>query len=160
VVSSATALRTDVARRAQGFTLLESLVVLAIAGLLLTVVPIAFQKYRESSDYRNTVRTMTTDLSAARQLAIAGGRDVAFSVDLNERRYGIEGRTPRSLPQGLEVRVTVADVEFRDRIASIRFHPGGNATGGSVEIVRASGTGVRLQADWLDGRVSLHALRP
>jgi len=52
------------------------------------------------------------------------------------------------------------EFEFADRVARIRFYPGGNATGGSVEIVRASGTGVRLQADWLDGRVTLRGLSP
>ncbi len=144
----------------RGFTLFELMVVLAIAGLLLAVTPIAYQRYRESSEYRDTVRTMTADLSAARQIAMASGRDVAFSVDLNQRRYGVEGRPPRTLPQGLEVRVTAADIEFADRVARIRFYPGGNATGGSVEIVRASGTGVRLQADWLDGRVTLRSLSP
>jgi general secretion pathway protein H len=135
-------------------------VVLAIAGLLLTLTPITWQRYRESSQYRDTVRTMTADLSAARQTAMASGRGVAFTVDLDGRQYGVEGRPSRALPEGLEVRVTVADVEFASRVARIRFFPGGNATGGTVEIIRASGTGVRLQADWLDGRITLHTLPP
>jgi general secretion pathway protein H len=122
------------------------------------VAPFAFQRYRESAEYRDTVRTMTADLSAARQLAMTSGRDVAFSVDLGQRRYGIEGLPPRTLPSGVDVRVTVADVEFTDRVARIRFYPGGNATGGNVDIVRASGTGVRLRADWLDGRITMQGL--
>jgi general secretion pathway protein H len=129
-------------------------------GLLLAVTPFAVQRYRESSDYRDTIRTMTADLVAARRTAMASGRDVAFRVDLNERRYGIEGRPERFLPQGLELRITVAEGEFVDRVARIRFYPGGNATGGSIEILRPSGGGTRLRTDWLDGRVSMQRLSP
>jgi len=147
-------------RLASGFTLIELLVVLAIVGLLLVLAPMSYQRLRESSEYRDTVRTIAADLSAARLAATSTGRGVAFAVDLGERRYGVEGRPARALPAGLDVRVTVADTEFTDRVARIRFFPGGNATGGSIDIVRASGTGVRLHTDWLDGRVSLLALSP
>ena len=34
----------------------------------------------------------------------------------------------------------------------------GNATGGSIEVIRRSGAGARLRTDWLDGRVSLERL--
>lgn len=144
--------------RQHGFTLIELLVVFAIAGILLALAPFAYQRYRESAEYRDTIRTVAAELSGARQLAMASGRDAAFSVDLGERQYGIEGQAPRGLPQGLEVRVTVADIEMRDRVAKIRFYPGGGSTGGSVDIVRPSGNGVRIRADWLDGRVTLHPL--
>jgi general secretion pathway protein H len=148
------------ARGHRGFTLFELLVVFAIIGMLLAVTPFAFQRYRESAEYQDAVRTVTSDLSAARHLAMNSGRDVAFGVDLGDRRFGIEGRTPRDLPKGLDVRVTVADIEMRDRVAKIRFYPGGNSTGGSVEIIRPSGSGVRIRADWLDGRVTLHPVAP
>jgi general secretion pathway protein H len=146
--------------RQRGFTLLELLVVFAIIGMLLSAAPFAFQRYRESAEYRDTVRTMRADLSAARQLALNTGRAVAFGVDLGERKYGIEGRAPRALPVGLDVRATVADIEMQDRVAKIRFFPGGNSTGGSVDIARASGGGVRIRTDWLDGRLTLIPLSP
>lgn len=144
--------------RVRGFTLIELLVVLAIIGALLAVAPAALQRYRESSDYRNTLRTMAAELSGARQTAISGGRVVAFDVDLGARRYGIEGRPAHELPVTLTVRATVADIDLRDNVARIRFFPGGNATGGSIELMRPSGDGVRLRTDWLDGRVSIEGL--
>ncbi len=146
--------------RARGFTLVELLVVLAIAAALLSVAPMALQRYRESTDYRDTLRTIAAGLTEARNAAISGGRVVAFSVDLGARRYGVDGGPKRELPEGLVVRATVADTDLADNVARIRFFPGGNATGGSIEVIRPSGTGARLRTDWLDGRVSFEGLSP
>jgi general secretion pathway protein H len=144
--------------RARGFTLVELLVVLAIAGALLAVAPVALQRYRESTDYRDALRTIAAGLTEARNTAITGGRVVAFSVDLAGRQYGIDGAARRELPPSVAIRATVADTELADNVARIRFFPGGNATGGSIEVIRASGAGARLRTDWLDGRVSLERL--
>ncbi len=145
---------------APGFTLLELLVVLAIAGLLLTVAPVAFQRLKDSADYRSTIRTMATDLASARLEAASTGREVAFGVDLQARRYGIRGRAQHPVPDSLQLRATVAGRELDERVAQIRFYPEGHATGGSIEVMRASGAGTRLRTDWLDGRVSLEPLLP
>jgi general secretion pathway protein H len=144
--------------RNRGFTLIELMVVLAIIAVLLAVAPVALQRYRESSDYRDTLRTMAAGLAEARQAAVSGGRVVAFSVDLGARQYGVEGRPARELPESLTIRATVADTDLVGSVARIRFYPGGNATGGSIELVRQSGTGARLRTDWLDGRVSIEGL--
>ena len=56
-------------RTQKGFTLIELLVVLAIGALLVGLVPSAFDKLRESSQYRDTVRAIVTDLRQARQQA-------------------------------------------------------------------------------------------
>lgn len=146
--------------RARGFTLVELLVVLAIVAALLAVAPMALQRYRESTDYRDTLRSIAAGLAGARNAAISGGRVVAFSVDLGARRYGVDGGQSRELPEGLVVRATVADTDLADNVARIRFFPGGNATGGSIEVIRPSGTGARLRTDWLDGRVSFEGLSP
>ena len=142
----------------RAFTLIELLVVLAILGLIVSLTPIAYQRLREAAAYRDTVRTIAADLAAARQAAAASGRDVAFAVNLGDRSFGVEGRSARTLPAELDLRVTVADTQARDGIARIRFYPGGSSTGGSIDVLRPSGVGVRLRADWLDGRVELSKL--
>lgn len=142
-------------RLERGFTLVELLVVFAMVALMAALVPLAFDRLRESAQYRDTVRGMLSDIRQARYRALAEGREVRFRVDVAERNYGLEGRTPRKVPEPLRLRATVADIELSSaRGAGILFLPSGGATGGTIEILRPSGAGVRLTVDWLSGSVA------
>lgn len=144
----------------RGFTLIELLVVLAMVALLTTMVPLAFERVRESAQYRDTVRGVLSDMRQARYRAISEGRNVRFRVDLAHRSYGIEGRPSRSVPQPLSLRSTVADIEANaDQTAGILFLPSGGATGGTIEILRPGGAGARLTVDWLSGAVTQSPVR-
>ncbi len=148
-------------RLRRGFTLIELLVVLALLALVVALVPPSFERLRESMQYRDTLRRVLGDLRTARQQALAEGRDVRFSIDVPARNFGVEGRTPSSLPESLQIRFTAARIELTSQQqVSIRFHPHGGATGGSVDLVRASGAGTRITVDWLSGAVSQAALGP
>lgn len=144
-----------------GFTLVELLVVFALVALVMGLVPVAFDRLRESAQYRDTLRTMLSDIRQARHRAVAEGVEVRFRVDLERRTFGVDGRPARSLPEALKLRATVATVEVsQSGGAAIRFLPDGGATGGSIDIVRPSGSGMRLKVDWLSGKVSQTPLAP
>lgn len=144
-----------IARREAGFTLVELLVTFAIMALLIAVVPFAYQNMRETAQYRDVLRTMVSELRAARQQAALTRTESLFSVDLRGRSFGIAGQHQHPIPASLAVSATVAGSELApDGIASIRFLPDGGATGGSIDVLRASGAGgTRLRVDWLSGRV-------
>lgn len=147
--------------RARGFTLIELLVVFAIMALLIGLVPVAFDRMRDSAQYRDVLRGMVSDMRFARQQALIGRTEVRFSVDLGARSYHAQGRQVKPIPVPLEVRATVAEAELKSNGAAvIRFLPDGGATGGSVDILRPSGAGTRLRVDWLSGRVSQEMLTP
>ena len=144
----------------RGFTLIELLVVLAMIALLAALVPLAFERLREAAQYRDAVRSVLSDMRQARYRALSEGREVRFRVDLAHRSYGVEGRPPKALPEPLRLRTTVADIELTaDKTAAIRFLPSGGATGGTIEILRPGGAGVRLTVDWLSGGVTQSAVR-
>ena len=146
-------------RRAQGFTLVELLVVFAIMALLVGLVPVAFERMRETSQYRDTLRTIQIDLRLARRQALDTDKETRFTVDMGRRMYGLQGGRQHEVPPGLALRATVAGIELDPAgTASIRFLPRGGATGGSIDVLRASGVGARLRVDWLSGLVSQEAL--
>lgn len=147
--------------RRRGFTLIELLVVLALLALVVALVPPSFDRLRESMQYRDTLRRVLGDLRSARQQALARGNEVRFSMDIPARRFGVEGRAPSALPESLQVRFIAARIETtaQDKV-SIRFHPQGGATGGTLELVRPGGAGTRITVDWLSGAVSQSALDP
>jgi general secretion pathway protein H len=146
----------------RGFTLIELLVVLAIGALLAGLVPSAFDRLREVSQYRDTVRAMVLDLRQARQQALTLGQFVAFEVNLSDRQFGIEGRTKKPLPAFLEVKTTVGSQgePGNNLPAVIGFLPDGGSTGGTIELVRQSGAGVRIRVDWLFGKVTQEPRTP
>lgn len=147
--------------RQQGFTLVELLVVLGIAGMLIALAPVAFDRMREGAQYRDVVRRVTTDLRQARQQAVATGREARFLVDFEQRAFGVAGRAVFVLPDSIDLDATVAGIELVGQsTASIRFLPEGGATGGTVEILRKSGGGSRITVDWLSGRLTQQPVQP
>ena len=146
-------------RYIRGFTLVELLVVFAIAALLMGVVPIAFERMREAAQYRSTLRTSVADLRHARHKAVAEGVEVNFRIDIGRRTFGLEGSPFLPVPTALQVKATVAATEsYASDQVGIRFLPSGGASGGSIEVIRASGSGTRLRVDWLSGQVSQEPL--
>lgn len=146
----------------RGFTLIELMVVIAIGALLVALVPPAFDRLREISQYRDTVRAMVTDLRRARQQAVSLGRVVNFQVDLSSREFGITGQAMKALPSTLEVQATVAAGSSTQptQHPTVSFLPDGGSTGGTLELVRPSGAGVRIRVDWLSGQITQDSRSP
>ena len=138
---------------ARGFTLLELLAALAIAGLVLAVsVPASVRLY-ESMQYRGAVRDVVTLFASARYAAITSGRaqDVEIRPGARELRLN---DTVKQLPGDVRLSVDSAKELNQGDVGIIRFYPEGGTSGGGVSVENANGSGVKVTVDWLLGRVS------
>lgn len=141
-------------RHQSGFTLLEIMVVLAIAGLVLGVSgPMALKLY-ESTQYRSAVKDVMTSLTAARYSAISSGRYVDV-VTTPELRTIKAGKKEVTLTDNVNLSVTSAQSlnQLIDGAGVIRFFPDGTSTGGSILLEHKNGNGVQLRVDWLLGSI-------
>lgn len=136
----------------RGFTLLETLVVLVILGLALTlVVPAVSRGLGNSLD--DVVRQLHTGLRQARSEAVNQQRSVLFVLDVNKHSFRAGGRAARSIPEEFSLHARTAQRERHEGSVGIRFYPDGSATGGRIG-VGESGQRVWLEVDWLTGRIS------
>lgn len=151
-----------VGRSPSGFTLIELLVVLAIGSLLVALMPTAIDRLRDASQYRDTVRAIVVDLNQAKHQATAFGQIAVFQIDLVDRKFGIVGRPFKTMPPSLEIRATVGsdEVPNQTQLANIAFMPEGGSSGGTIELVRRSGSGARIRVDWLFGQITQSARTP
>ncbi len=143
-------------RRADGFTLLELVVVLALAVLLVAIVPPLLTAALPGAELKSASRRIAASLRLAREEAIRKGHDVAFILDLEKHRYRVEGpfRTVQ-LPADLDLTLIAAASEMQgEERGAIRFFPDGSATGGRILLSRG-GKGWQVGVQWLSGHVQL-----
>ncbi len=117
-----------------GATLLEMLVVLAVAAMTAGLVfPNLHRPYRAVLADA-TRSSIMSDLRAVRVAAIRDGADAAFEVSQDGRAYSFAGRTV-SLPRR---------VWLRAEPRSIVFAPDGGSDGARLQVVQDQGLGLPI----------------
>jgi len=123
-------------KAAPGFSLAELLVVLAILGLTVAVtVPLVSNQVRMAA-IRSAAAEFSSDLRAARMIAVSGHRTINVQVDAdpaNSYSYpDSRGRNRQvALPEGIRI--------VSSTPASIKFRPDGSVHGGALTIFEARG---------------------
>jgi len=141
---------------ARGFTLLELLVVLVIAGAGYALLVRFNAGGVSGAQLKSAARAVAAGLRDARGTAIARQESTALVLDLENRSMEVGGGArARELPKRLDLKLYTAQSEIVDgKRGAIRFYPDGSSTGGRVTL--ASGERRFLvDVDWLTGRVSI-----
>ena len=147
---------------ARGFTLLELIVVLAIAGLLFSLGGPSVRTLSATMEYRDAVRQIVSAAKNARRDAFAQGIPMDLLIDTDRNRYALSADSPSlsadqfaPLPETLDITVVyAAEVSPKPGLAAIRFYPAGGSSGGEISVARPNGAGVHLTIDWLLGDVT------
>ena len=141
--------------RHNGFTLLETLVVIVIMALIAAVMA------------PNLVSTANTRLRAAASELVAALRDTrlhalshreqaVLRVELDPPGYLLPGsKTPRTLDRELNLQLTSAASDIIDRNSgTVRFYPDGSSNGGRISV--SNGKLVQhIDVEWLTGRIQV-----
>ncbi len=136
-----------------GFTLLELIVVLAIGGILLTLVPMALSRANESAELRATTRRLVAGLKLARNQAITTHQPTVLWLDLAEKWMRVEQRQ-HPIPPHIQIDLRTARQDLDGDRAGFRFFPDGTATGGYV-ILQSGQLRYRIDIDWVTGKIQI-----
>ncbi len=144
----------SVHRRAQGgFTLLELIVVLFLAGLVAALVAPSFTGTLDSSRLRSGAAEVRSVLNLARTLAASGSRhrDVAFDIGKGEYAVLGEART-YLLPEGVRIEsALVGGAVVEEETFRVRFFPDGSAEEAEIVVSSMSGGRFRVTVEPLTG---------
>lgn len=141
---------------ADGFTLLELLVVMAVAAVAISVAGLGGQAYLERSRYHQTVRDIAGQLRQARALSVQEGRPVAVSYQPDARRLLVGEKRFLEIPASLAVKWDVAERSPSTRPGAADpifvFNADGGARGGRLIVLRGA-QGAEFRVNWLLGTV-------
>ncbi len=139
-----------------GFTLLELLVVIVLISAVMLLVPPIYARGFPGTEIKGAARELAAGLRLARSMAIAGNREVALTLNVEDAEFWIEDTDKRHrLPPNLALSMFTSESEKIDQsTGSIRFFEDGTSTGGSVTVGRGDQS-YDVMVDWLLGRISI-----
>lgn len=142
-------------RSSSGFTLVELIVVLVIAGLALALVGTSISRNISGAEMRTAARKVAAGLRYTRTRAIISKSEQVFVLDTEELTYTAAERESVKLPDGLNIELNTARSELTSETAGgIRFYPDGGSTGGNVRL-EANGRVYQVNVAWLTGEASV-----
>ncbi len=136
-----------------GFTLLELLIAISIAGLALAVAAPASYKMYQSMQFREAVRDVRRTLESARYAAIVSGSPESVVIKPRLRSVVFGEELEVILPEYIELETeAAAELSTADDEAVIQFYGDGSSSGGTIRIGR-NDRWFNLHVNWLLGRV-------
>ncbi|MCL2715555.1 MAG: prepilin-type N-terminal cleavage/methylation domain-containing protein [Alphaproteobacteria bacterium] len=145
-------------RSRRGFTLLEMVCVLAIVGLMASVLLPVMPRATSRSRLESCAVEIATLLKGDRNAAMSRGDSVATRVDAAGRRIASgASRVVVELPGDVRLDAVLPQTCGQQAARStIRFFADGSSCGGSIALRRLEWT-YAIEVNWLTGRVEIVA---
>ncbi len=141
----------------QGFTLIELLVVLVLVGIFSSLVFVAVSSGLLKSEEKRFVQGFQEDITRAKASALGSGRAAAIIIDGTERRYSINRRHWKAIPETLQIEGEGV-AEISDTESGIIFYPDGSSSGGVIDIKWSDGKTDRITVDKILGIVRMERI--
>ncbi|MEW6214317.1 MAG: hypothetical protein AB1478_03805 [Nitrospirota bacterium] len=137
-----------------GFTLLELMIILFIAGISISVVILSAGRIREKTIFKEEARRLHATLRYAREISLLERIDVTFDLDEEgSNKYWLVKRdrieNEHLLPEGFSITGE-----------AITFFPKGNCSGGIINIKDDKGREYRFEVDPVLGITSFKGVHP
>jgi general secretion pathway protein H len=112
----------------RGFTLIETLVVIAIAALISGLMFPRLQGVVRGQEYRMARSAMVLGVREARALAIRSGKPAIFRVASDAAGFRVADRPVQTLPKAVMLRT-------KSQAGAITFYADGTSNGGKLSLV-------------------------
>lgn len=119
----------------KGFTLIEMLVVLVIAGLALGLLaPKVGSGWKRMRD-RDFLSDFTAEMRKARIAALRGGGAETFRINGADKVYGYGGPPLTSIPDNVDIFAEGLEQDQETGDFVVRFHSDGSAEGTDMDVI-------------------------
>jgi general secretion pathway protein H len=137
----------------RGFTLLELLVVLTVAGLLVTIAGPRLNDSVARARLQASGGRLAAILRRVRADAIRTAEPADVSIAADHQHYRAQGRD-FALASGQNLILADSGEADADGVAHLRFFPDGSSSGGNLTITGGNRR-TSVAVDWLSGRVTI-----
>ncbi len=149
-----------VRRLAQGFTLLEILVVMSLIAALSLILLGAMSGGIDGLRMRSTAKELATELRFARAQAIATGSVQSFAIVPDMRTWTGAKNRRGDVPKTLVVKfIGVRQVQTREGEGVVLFFEDGASTGGRIQLSHDNAVW-NVDVAWLTGEIGVHRGEP
>jgi general secretion pathway protein H len=140
------------ARRDDGFTLLEILIVIAIAGAVLGIIVTHGPVRSQALQTRSAAGVLAQTFRLARAQAMERSQVVSVVIDPQRHSFASDLGPVRVLEPGMAVTLLPGTIPGPGDTGLVRFSPDGSASGGGV-VLGSGKRRLRIDVEWLTGRV-------
>jgi len=137
----------------RGFILLELIIVLFFITVIIGISTVLFSNTLPTNRLNATVRNLSSTIRQARALAQIHNERKTVTIDLDTKKYGIEGYNPKDIPSDISIKVIdPVSGEIYQGTYQFFFSPAGSIEGGTIVVWNPKKT-VTIQPDPIVGAV-------